>query len=153
MIENIIYHGDPSWMSQPANPLVNHIVRVRQVRKRMIGLSVSMRCAGPGSWIKVVHLPVRTRLSVPRDPMSLTGPCLSWNTRTVRPSERVWERGPSLRRSVPLPVENGDIIPDDAAESERRSVFPLTRPERLFRKRSSRNWRLLAAAGCRYCGK
>lgn len=23
----------------------------------MIGLSVSMRCAGPGSWIKVVHLP------------------------------------------------------------------------------------------------
>jgi len=29
----------------------------RYARKRMIGLSVSMRCAGPESWTKVVHLP------------------------------------------------------------------------------------------------
>jgi hypothetical protein len=29
----------------------------RDARKRMIGLSVSMRCAGPESWTKVVHLP------------------------------------------------------------------------------------------------
>jgi len=50
-----------------------------------------MRCAGPGSWIKVVHLPVRTKLSVPCDPMSLASPCLPRYTSTVTPSERARE--------------------------------------------------------------
>lgn len=73
-----------------ADKFVNHIdnASVRQVRKRMIGLSVSMRCARPGSWIKVIHLPVRTRLSASQC-LSLVHAWLGIHARLDRASE--WE--------------------------------------------------------------
>lgn len=87
-----------------------------ETRKRMIGLSVSMRCAGPGSWIKVVHLPGY---------LSHVVQCFSLALANEAP-----------RYAPRRTADDGDIIVDDAAEFESRDFLSRGRavllPEAVF---------------------
>lgn len=107
---------------------------------------MSMRCAGPGSWTKVVHLP--TYLPRTIQCFSLVHARLGIRTRL----RRVSERGASLRRSVLLSrMETSSSMMPRNPSGDFLSRARRSRSRGAFRKRSSRNWR--SPSGCGYCNE